>query len=225
LQKGHVYLRCTKKKGPCPQPYVREEAVTDQVGTFLGRLALPESSADWMIAELEKDRDRAGAVRIETTLSLQARIQEVDRKIQRLMDAYLDPDKTLSLEEFKLAKANLVRQKQQVRDELAAFEASHETWLEPAIRFVKDSQTAGILAKSGSNEEKRDFFKKAGSNRTISDRHLSAEPREAWKLVVDQGHFAQHNAAPEISGAAFVGETDPVLKQAERPGFEPGIRV
>jgi hypothetical protein len=174
-----------------------------------------------MIAELEKEQERTNAVRIETTLSLQARIQEVDRKIQRLMDAYLDPGKALSLEEFKPAKADLVRQKQQARDELAAFEASHETWLEPAIRFVKDSKRAGILAREGTNEEKRDFFKKNGSNRKISDRHLSAEPREAWKLVVDQGHFAQHNTAPDISGAAFVGETDPVLEQAERAGFEP----
>jgi hypothetical protein len=37
-------------------------------------------------------------------------------------------------------------------------------------------------------------------------------------FLVDQGHFAHHNAAPSSHDAASVGETDPVLKQAEFTG-------
>ena len=35
----------------------------------------------------------------------------------------------------------------------------------------------------------------------------AAIPRGAWQLVVDQGSFGHHNAATEISAAAFLGET------------------
>lgn len=30
-QKGHHYYRCTKKLGPCSQPYIREEALAAQL--------------------------------------------------------------------------------------------------------------------------------------------------------------------------------------------------
>ena len=30
-QKGHNYLRCTKRKNPCTQKYVREEIITSQI--------------------------------------------------------------------------------------------------------------------------------------------------------------------------------------------------
>jgi hypothetical protein len=147
---------------------------------------------------------------------LQSHIAKVDEKIERLMQAYLD--KAIPLDEYKVTKGGLVQQKQQLKDQIRTFQASHETWLEPAIRFVKASKSAAFLAESGTDEEKRDFFKKAGSNRTISDRHLSADPREAWKLVVDQGHFAQRTTAPSCDGAALVGETNHPLQQAESIG-------
>jgi hypothetical protein len=129
------------------------------------------------------------------------------------VDAYLDPDKALSLEEFKPAKVDLVRQKQQARDELAAFEASHETWLEPAIRFVKESKRAGILGREGTSEEKRDFFKKVASNPNVFNRELRFEPRGAWRIVLGQRSFAQDSVAPDISGATFPGETRLTLQQ------------
>jgi hypothetical protein len=47
----------------------------------------------------------------------------------------------------------------------------------------------------------------ANVNLTISDRHLSVVPRDAWQLVVDQGSFAQQNVAAGISAATFLGET------------------
>jgi hypothetical protein len=56
------------------------------------------------------------------------------------------------------------------------------------------------------------FLKTVASNLTISDRHLSAEPRDASQLVVDQGRLAQSNTAPSRDDAVLVGETDPDLQ-------------
>ena len=55
-QKGHNYLRCTKRKNPCEQKYVREEIITSQVRTELQKVSLPLDWANWMIIENEKDR-------------------------------------------------------------------------------------------------------------------------------------------------------------------------
>ena len=45
------------------------------------------------------------------------------------------------------------------------------------------------------------------TNFRLVNRELVPLPRDAWQLVVDQGSFAQHNAASSCDDAAFLGET------------------
>ena len=212
-QKGHNYLRCTKRvKHDCSQRYVREELIADEIAEHLRAVALPTETVAAWIAELEAERDTDARSRHECLGNLHTQIREIDRKLERLTDAYLA--ETLSLDEFRMAKSNLVREKQDVKDKTAAVEASGGNWFEPAIRFLKEAQNNGLMAnRDGGEAEKLAQLKKVGSNLTIRDRHLSVEPRGAWKLVVDQGVFGQRNAAPEMSGAASIGETHHVQNQ------------
>jgi site-specific DNA recombinase len=223
-QKGHNYLRCTRRVNrDCREPYVREEVIAGEIADYIRRMAIPAEWADQMIADLEAERAVDTHSRQHSIQALRESIRENDGKLERLMQAYLD--KVLSLSEYRDAKQQLVREKQDVKDQLTALENRHGSWFEPAIRFVEGLKTSSSLADNGTDEQKRDFLKNVGSNLTISNRHLSVVLREPWKLVVDQGHFAQHNTAPSCDDAVFVGETDHHLKPAERPGFEPGIRV
>jgi site-specific DNA recombinase len=222
-QKGHNYLHCTKRvKRDCPEPYVREEIIAGQITDYIRRLAIPTEWADGMITELEAERNADTHSRENSIQRIRTSIRENDEKLERLMQAYLD--KALSLSEYRDAKQQLVREKQDRKDHLTALETRQGSWFEPAIRFVEGLKTSGNLVENGTEEQKRDFLKNVGSNLTISDRHLSVVPREPWKLVVDQGHFAQHTTAPSCDDAAVVGETDHHLKPAERGGFEPPRR-
>jgi hypothetical protein len=106
-------------------------------------------------------------------------LREIDRKLERLTEAYLA--ETLTLDEFRLAKSNLVREKQDLKDKTAAVEASGGNWFEPAIRFLKEAQNNGFMADMEGNEAgKLAQLKKVGSNFTIWDRHLSVVARRAW---------------------------------------------
>ena len=90
---------------------------------------------------------------------------------------------------------------------LAALDRNDVMRFEPVIRFINCSKQMKYVADAGKPAELRAKLEKVGSNLMLGDRRLRWEPRGAWQLVVDQGSFAQHNAAPEISGAAFIGET------------------
>jgi len=218
-QKGHNYLHCTKRvKRDCSQPFVREEKIAAEIADYIATVAVQADNADGMIAALEAEQAADTDSRQDTIRALRASLKATDEKLDRLMHAYLD--KAISLEEYREAKKQLVEEKQEQKDRLSKLESRNGSWFEPAIRFVNAAKQAAFLTERGTEEENRDFLKKVGSNLTISNRHLSVTPRGAWKLVVDQGHFAQHNAAPELSAAASVGETDPVLHQAERGRFE-----
>jgi hypothetical protein len=204
-QKGHNYLRCTKKLGSCTQRYVREEEISRQVSRYLQLMTVLPHESDEMVAELTHEQHEHQNAQRETIDSVRAKMQKLDERLGRLMNAYLD--EAVTLDEFRPQKKILLDERRGLEDQIVALEKNRSSWLEPAIKFVKDWNQAGLTAEAGSEEEKRDFLKKVGSNLTIQDRHLSVIPRGAWKLVVDQASFAQHNTAPSLDGAVLAGET------------------
>jgi hypothetical protein len=172
-----------------------------------------------MIAALEAEQSEDTHARQEAIQSTRAKIAGLQAKLDRLMEAYLD--QTLSLEEYRDSKNRLVGQKQELKDQLSAAEAGRLNWFEPAIRFVKEAENNGFIAKrAGDEASKLTQLKKVGSNLRITDRHLSVVPRGAWQLVADHGPFAQRTTAPTHAGAVSHGETSHVLQLAEEVRFE-----
>ena len=218
-QKGHNYLRCTKRvKKDCSQRFVREEIVSEQVTRFIQLVSLPAATADWMITELQAEQARGKDTLKQSIESVRSQIEQADAKLNRLMAAYLDT--TVSLEEFRQAKNQIIDDKRRLEDQIVTLEKNGGNWFEPAIRFINAAKQASILAQTGSPQEKRDFLRKNGSNLKIEDRTVFAEPRQAWKLVVDYGPFAHFTAAPRTRDAAVSAEKSRNLNLAETGRFE-----
>lgn len=199
-QKGHNYLRCTKRVNrDCSQRFVREEEMNRQVTAAIASVALPAEVADWIIAELQSEWGRNDTDFATSTSDLHAKATQIDQKLTRLTDAYLD--QALSLDEYKQSKARLIGDKQQLKDRIFDLEQSRGNWFEPAIRFVKASKQAAFLAEAGSDSEKRDFFKRTGSNLRVTNRELQWELRPAWQFVHDPGRFCpQKHSRPRCAG-------------------------
>jgi len=191
---------------PCSQPYAREDDIERQVTANLARLALHPELADSVLKDLETEKSTERRARQETVKGVREKLRVVNERLGRLMAAYLAG--ALFLDEYQQAKKELIDERHGIEDQIVTLEKGRFSWLEPAINFVSLAKQAGSLTKTEDKPTQRDFLKKAGSNLTISDRRLTVTPREAWELVVDQGHFAQHNAATGLPAAAFLGETD-----------------
>ena len=214
-QKGNNYLRCTKRvKLDCSQRYLREDAFALQLEAYLQRLVLPAGMADRMCGELEKERDQDTAAGSVATEAVRLHIKDDDDRMDRLMQGYLD--NALSLEEYRKAKAGIINEKKQKEENLAELERHRSGWFEPAIHFTKALKTVETLASSHNPAEKLEFAKTTGSNFRLLNRELVCDPRGAWQLVVDQGSFAQHTSAPEISGALAAGENHFDLQKRRR---------
>jgi len=181
-QKGHHYLRCTKRKNPCEQKYVREELITSQIQEEIKKVSLPLDWTQWMIAENAKDRQSEVQSSTLFVDSAKADISLLDSKIEKLMTAYLES--ALSLEEYRDTKSALVASKQLLKEKLLAFEQKANNRFELTEKFLKYNME---LANDRTNEENTHLFKKVGSNFQIKDRTVLFEPRGAWKTLLDSG--------------------------------------
>ncbi len=220
-QKGHHYLRCTKRvKKDCSQRYVREEVILRQVTATIESVALPAHLADALVADIKAKQERGlGEIGGRLT-AIDAHSREIDAKIARLTDGYVSG--AIPLNEYQEVRGKLVAHKQTLKDQRTAIEASKGNWFEPAIRFVKASKQASFLAQTGSDTEKREFLRKVGSNLRVENQLLSVDLRGAWKLVAHQGDFAHHEKAAPLGDAAFPhGESRHVCKRRGRDSHGP----
>ena len=89
-QKGHNYLRCTKRKNPCSQKYAREEIITSEIQKEIKKVSLPDDWASWMLVENRKDILSEAQSSTLFADSTKADISLLDSKIEKLMNAYLE---------------------------------------------------------------------------------------------------------------------------------------
>ncbi|MEQ1500353.1 MAG: recombinase family protein [Parcubacteria group bacterium] len=167
-QKGHNYLRCTKRKNPCTQKYVREELITSQIQEEIKKVSLPLDWLKWMIEENAKDQSSEVQSSEIFSQKIQNEISLLDSKIEKLMNAYLED--ALSLEEYREAKSAFVGSKQLLKEKLLAFEQKANNRFELADKFLKACVSNVELANERTNEENAHLFKKVGSNFLIKDR-------------------------------------------------------
>lgn len=86
--KGFVYYRC--HGDACPTTCLREEAVENAVLAEFSRLALTVEERRFLQQELQRMRGDAAGRRQETVAELKLRLAQIDDRIGRLTDAYID---------------------------------------------------------------------------------------------------------------------------------------
>jgi hypothetical protein len=91
LKKGrYVYYHCTGNRGKCPEPYTREEILSNEFAKVLGELVIPPAILEWLgDAVLSSDRTEQ-ATRVETIKKLQARYDQIEARIGTMYMDKLD---------------------------------------------------------------------------------------------------------------------------------------
>jgi len=182
-QKGHNYLRCTKRKNPCLQKYVREELVTSQISESIKKVSLPLDCANWMIVENEKDRQSENQSSEIFSQKIKEEISLLNSKIEKLIGLYLENG--LSVEEYQQTKNRFMDEKQLLKEKLSAFEKKSHNRFELTDKFLKANIYNMELVNEGIPEKILREFKKVGSNFQIKNRTVLFEPRGAWKTLLD----------------------------------------
>ena len=209
---NYIYYRCTKKLKPCSQKYVSEIEFEKQLRIILGSCGLHQGwnkyFDEWIEADEIKSREN-----IETELKvLREKEQELETKLNRLLDAYLD--QVIEPNIYKQKKNELFEEKLKLQEKIAQTEKKGTFWLEPVREFVNCALGAKKIAAAKNNKDELTLMtKKVGSNYSLLDRFLSADLNFAFSALAESGGAAR--AAPNPSS----------IPQMVTPhGFEPWYR-
>ena len=102
---------------------------------------------------------------------LDEKIKEMDKKLNLLLDAFLN--QVVSEDEYKVKKAALLNNQIKLKESVVRRARYGERWLELSQDFLTTAGQAAYVAKEGPLEEKRAFIKKIGSNFRLARRKLA----------------------------------------------------
>jgi site-specific DNA recombinase len=91
LQKGkYVYYRCSKGRGKCPLPYMREEYLSDRLADVLKGIYVPEEIARTIVASLQADLGKLQAQQKEQVAAIQQRLTMVRTRMDQIYEDKLE---------------------------------------------------------------------------------------------------------------------------------------
>ena len=201
-QKGHNYYRCTKKKGPCQEKhYLREEALTEQITSYLQKVSLSSQDTEKVLAALDSEQDKAREDAQGEVNVLKEQLASVEVKLAKLLDVYLAD--ALSTEEYAAKKQSLLSQKMSLNEKITDFETKGLSWLEPARGFVKSLNQAANLVQTDNLSELPTFLKNIGSNHILQNRQFFFTPKIEYKLVAESAERADKLREANLSNLQF----------------------
>ena len=189
IQKGHIYYRCTKKKGLCQEKhYIREEALAEQITLFLQKVSLTAQDTKKALEALEGEQEQATQAAQAEVGVLKEQLAGIEVKLTKLLDVYLAD--SLSQEEYAAKKKQLLSRKVDLTEKIADFEQRGLSWLEPAREFVKSLNQASKLIGGADTTEMTTFLKNIGSNHILRNRQFIFAPKIQYELVAEAGGAA-----------------------------------
>ena len=167
----YIYYRCTKKKTDCSQNYLREELLEQQLRAIVEKSSLPESWAKLWLERLNKEGTEERATSENQVTKFSSEVQEIDKKLDRLLEGYLD--QIVDPNVYQQKKNELVELKIKLKEKMIEISKNGSEWLGLMGEFIEVAATAAKIARAKHNGEELSFFaKKVGSDYSLNNRRL-----------------------------------------------------
>jgi len=192
----YVYYRCTKKLGNCSQKYLPDIKVDNQLREAVYRVSLSPFAAKKFLGWGRKDAQIDKENFNQEIKELTSAILEVDIKLERLLDGYLD--KTIERADYQKKKNELIEKKVELQEKNKEIEEKGCGWLGPFEEFVNCAYNAQKIAHTKNNGHDLSIMAKTvGSDFFLLDKIITLKYKNEAFLALAAGGVAAC-ASPEF---------------------------
>ncbi|MSU54559.1 MAG: recombinase family protein [Candidatus Staskawiczbacteria bacterium] len=196
----YSYYHCTHKSKTikCNEPCIRQEVLDKQISNLLQTFSLKKDWAEELNKKLEKDKTISAQSLTAFVQENKNRILEIQAKLQRLLDGYLEQD--IEQEIYRTQKAKLLSEKKSLEEKISTFQNQQTGWIEPMRNWINQAQNLEKISKESNLFEKKVAIKEiVGSNLILQNREARfGGPSETVPPL--QKQWAALRAAVELVG-------------------------
>ncbi len=176
-----VYLRCTKKRGACPERYLPLVEFERQATAFLETLTLPDSIAEWTLRQLREENQYEQRAQEQALAQIQGSITRNESAKKRLADLLIE--RRIDEAEYDERRTELIERSLILAESLERHTGRSNRWLEEVEGAFFFCRSLKSRFESGTPEEKRAILEIVGSNRRIQGKKLFIQPDELFATV------------------------------------------
>jgi site-specific DNA recombinase len=204
-EKVYTYYRCARNKGVCSQKPIRVEPLQEQFVPLLESITIPKPFAEWSIRWLrtlhqDEVRDRTGA-----HSSLQRAYNDVESKLDKLMDLRLSD--LLTNDEYLHQKERLVKEQCDVKGRLEDSEQHADDWREKVENIVDFAAHAREWFEIGNFQTKRSVVSVLGTNFLFQNGIVTFEKQKVWQSFSKTAPVIQNNLSTlELDAGGSINE-------------------
>jgi len=182
IQRGHTYYRCHTLR--CPLRCVREEHLDTRIKTEFARLQLrPEEKARLRdLLHNEKGHQADGRTASRRALTLQ--LQQVEDRLLRLTDAFLD--KVVERQLFEDRKRLLLIDQAETKEKIGALKDPEGDAVQLVSELLEQADTALLSYELATGEERREMVETMTSNRRLLPNGLVVELSLVFRLIAER---------------------------------------
>lgn len=174
-----IYARCTKKRGPCNQPYLNGIEVENQVREFVGSLEIRSTFVDWVKKNLRRRNEREFQFERAQKSKLSKRLDTILAEKKNLYGMKIDG--MISEVDYQKEKTRLLMEEKQTKgsiesDGLAAWTKIMEETLDFAANVTKIFNVEDI-------DVKRMVLRILGSDLFLKDRLVRIDGKKAFMFL------------------------------------------
>jgi site-specific DNA recombinase len=184
LKKGrYVYYHCTGYKGKCPEPYVREEVLSERFSAVLGRLSFGDEVVSWVRTALldshtDQEQEHEAAIkRLQT---------EHERLRNRLHAVYVDKlDGKIDSDLYVQVSEQWRFEQDKIAADIALHQAADRSYLAEGVQLIDLAQGAKRLFADQEPKAQRQLLNFVLSNSTWQNGELSVVFRQPFDLIAE----------------------------------------
>lgn len=176
-KKGEIhkfkYYNCTKKKGPCSQPHIREEVLIEKFGQVLNMIHIPEELVDYALEEIQNEHIGNSRVRQCVLKNNQKEYELLSKRLDTLTDKNLDG--TIDDDEYKKKRDEIKAHMALIQSLINTNDSSRDEWLKRAKKRLSFAEMAVETFNEGSQEVKKDIMMELQSQIVIKNKNIQVD--------------------------------------------------
>ncbi|MDD5544704.1 MAG: recombinase family protein [Acidobacteriia bacterium] len=189
-QKQHTYYRCHQTD--CSRPCVREEKFDNDIRQKLLSLQLSAEESRYIDAKLTTLREEWKTQSHQETESLRLRVTNLQDRLGRLTDAYID--RMIEKDAYEGRKAAVLMEKKRLEESLTTMEGNGQSVPDRVTKFFELLKETYSQYDLGEAYEKRELLKIVTSNRMADDENVEMTLSPPFDEVANRFEFS--NGAP-----------------------------
>jgi len=185
-QKGHIYYRCTKSRGNCSQPYIREEELEIQLAAIFDPIKIEQKVSEFIMERLKELYEEDKNYQEKATKNLKSKLTHLKEKKKKLFRKMVN-DQIEDKEMYKELKQEIDNKIIEISEQISKLSQSTYDWLQQSSNLLKLANRAKKLFLEGNQEQKRQLLNSVSSNLVLRGRKVHYTYKKPFDILAKTG--------------------------------------